>query len=163
MTFLWREEGRCRLAEEEEQVQPDLGLLQQETGEAPGEEKSKEAREGSCHLVAERTGTARFEKKKKGPGLSGWGIYDQRHYKSLEEGWVVKRIRQGRNASVIKYVILMHCGKLTITSNGLIKNVIYGLSRVHLLSKERKDTSLCRDKYIFVNLLLSADLPVPSG
>lgn len=66
-------EGRCRLGEVEELEQPGLGLLQQEMGEVPAKERSKEVKAGRCHpcCVAGKAGTAQYEWKEKGQGLSG--------------------------------------------------------------------------------------------
>ena len=58
-----------------------MGLVQQEMEEAPAREKSKEVKAGSCHTccAAGKAGIVQFEWKEKDRGMSGQGIYDQRH------------------------------------------------------------------------------------
>lgn len=77
----WTAVGRYRWEVGEELGQPGWGLLQQEMEEALARERSKGARAGSCHpWCAVVPGTDRLEEEEvKGRGLSGQGIYDQKH------------------------------------------------------------------------------------
>lgn len=70
---------------------PGWGLLLLEMEGALAEEKSKEERAGSCHLLCDAVepGTDQLEgeeeKEGRGQGLSEQEIYNQRHRESLGE------------------------------------------------------------------------------
>lgn len=91
VTSQWTTEERYRWGVEEEPGSPGWGLLQQEMEGAPAKERSTEVRAGSCHpcCAAGRSATDQLEKEEevKGQGWSRQGIYDQRHWQSLEERW----------------------------------------------------------------------------